>query len=394
MGTFETLRARSLLTSIRYTIKQNPNHPPADKVILQPKDYRFSLKPYPKDSQLNTLNFYLFLQQPKPDAGNGQIDPSLVVSAGGDLVPFTDDGVLAISSATFQYKLIKDLMIDNVKDKFWLSTEYLDKTSAAGKDIGHPLKRVEYTETYNASEYKRYAFYKSDGKKEDNNWVMNVRFWWESAYLKTNTTYNWTSLFHLVTQELSIPYTSTLRKARDESKKLGPNDARNVVLNMYFNMISKLRVETCSHLGDDWADMGDISITFPYSVDITLSTADSGKWVSSSKATFPKKLKNGNWDVKLEDHLSVWFNIAEAFKNGFNVLGFLHDILEIYKPLGEENKSTFTETLIDEINKGIQDISNKVITPAGNIFTSKGLDSDASGNIYTHLKYDTPRSGM
>ena len=161
---------------------------------------------------------------------------------------------------------------------------------------------------------------------------------------------------------------------------------------MSYKLVSELHVETCSHLGDDWADMGYLSITFPYTVTITLSTADSGKWVSSSKATFPKKLDNGHWDVSVEDHLSGWFKFAEAFKNGFDAFGFLDDLLAVYKPLGEQNEKNFTGTLIEEINKGIQDINAKVITPAGNIFTSKGLDSDSSGNIYIHLKYDTPRS--
>lgn len=377
-----------------YTITQNPNHPPAEKVLLQPKAFRYSLKPHPKDASLNTLNFYLFLTPPASDnAGKGQLSSSLVISAGGDLVPFIDDGVLAVSSLTFHKKVIVDLIVDAVKDKFWLGKEVLQKSTKTARDTGSDLDVNSLVETNESTEFKRHAEYENTSKKRDDSWVAEARYWWKGMN-KFKTPYNLKlTKKTLVFQDLDIKYTSVLENARTNSTKLGPNDARTVSIKLDFLLESRAQVETRTHFEiDDWSDMGYVCVKFPYSADITLSTADSGKWVPTIKLNLPKKNDKGQWEVYAEDHLSNWFKAALVFKNGFNWIGFIEDYVQVFEPLGTAEMETFTDSWAKIVSEGLEDICSKVITPAGNVFTSKGLDSDSLGNIYTHLKYDTPRS--
>lgn len=48
----------------------------------------------------------------------------------------------------------------------------------------------------------------------------------------------------------------------------------------------------------------------------------------------------------------------------------------------------------DKWRDGITSVSNKVILPAGNVFSFAGVDIDTEGNMYTHISFNRGTDGV
>ncbi|KAK7001515.1 hypothetical protein R3P38DRAFT_3049512 [Favolaschia claudopus] len=214
-------------------------------------------------------------------------------------------------------------------------------------------------------------------------------------YEYTDEGLDWRRIQRTGTSTLNVTWSSTL--SENPTKAFSDDTARELHIqiagSVHFNIHCWTTVKGPAGGKDGsgpWNDGGNYWADANWSASLKLNTGSDGTWafvpsLAAQSINLPRD-SSGNVVFSADHHLEGWV----AFEDFLRCVMF-DDMMSLY--FGGMFRLTISESWCDNITNGLKALSTKVIMPAGDVFEFKGIDTDASGNVYTHLTYKSILSG-
>ncbi|KAJ7101242.1 hypothetical protein B0H15DRAFT_815437 [Mycena belliarum] len=341
--------------------------------LFYPSRFWFSTTPLAADPGNSTLNFCII------DNGSHKenlVDPTknlmagVLTSSDKTFVDLTraanlkSDGVMGFSKTQYINRWIVPEILDRCT---WASDLVYRKNQSKGRDGRYWTQTVtstsdsrpkRWTHTVTVDEATR-KVHRDD--KWDGDWVNYSREY-DPVPLPLPAKITWSEKLS-GSSTVNIEYWSVLQ---DKSGSI-PIDKKRLI---HLKMEGQIKMRTKIRWGTS-TDEYDYDQTLDWEDTFHISTTTDGRWTMSPDSN--------TWNEQImstppgaASGIDFWY-----FACADGPWGVLDDPL-ISLPFKK-----------DYINATLKSIAMCVVMPAGNVFTFLGLDSDETGNIYTHIKYKT-----